>query len=165
LKAGDSPGSWIAVAFKLLQPTPFQDADRVATLPAFARVHGLRTMSDLNKLGSFTYGGPPENQTRYQGIVEMRQAHGLDNVFVPYPVGDQYQPLNRHRVDTIAIFTTDGQLLARHYAIQRPAFRRIGAASGTFLLPLGITHFGIGPSVLVGAPCARLAICDLHLGA
>jgi hypothetical protein len=75
-------------------------------------------MSDLKKLGSFTYGGPPENQTRYQGIVGMRQAHGLHNVkFVPYPVGDRYPPLNRHRVDTIAIFTTDGQLLARHYAI------------------------------------------------
>jgi glycine betaine/choline ABC-type transport system substrate-binding protein len=115
LKAGDSPGSWIAVAFKLLQPTPFQDADRVATLAAFARVHGLRTMSDLKKLGSFTYGGPRENQPRYQGIVEMRQAHGLDDAkFVPYPVGDQYQPLNRNRLDTIAIFTTDGQLLARH---------------------------------------------------
>jgi osmoprotectant transport system substrate-binding protein len=104
--------------FRLLQPTPFQDADRVATLPAFARAHGLRTMNDLKKLGSFTYGGPPENQTRYQGIVGMRQAYGLDNAkFIPYTVGDQYQPLNRHRVDTIAIFTTDGQLLAGHYAI------------------------------------------------
>jgi osmoprotectant transport system substrate-binding protein len=104
--------------FKLLQPTPFQDADRVATLPAFAQAHGLRTMSDLKKLRSFTYGGPPENQTRYQGIVGMRQAYGLDNAkFVPFPVGDQYGPLNQHRVDTIAIFTTDGQLLARRYAI------------------------------------------------
>jgi osmoprotectant transport system substrate-binding protein len=104
--------------FKLLQPTPFQDADRVATLPAFARAHGLRTMSDLKKLGSFTYGGPPENQTRYQGIVGMRQAYGLDNAkFVPFPVGDQYQSLDQHRVDTIAIFTTDGQLLAHQYAV------------------------------------------------
>lgn len=104
--------------FKLLQPTPFQDADRVATLPAFAQAHGLHAMSDLNKLDSFTYGGPPENETRYQGIVGMRQAYGLDNAkFVPYPVGSQYGPLNQHRVDTIAIFTTDGQLLARQYAI------------------------------------------------
>ena len=104
--------------FTLLQPTPFQDADRVATLPAFARAHGLRTMSDLKKLDSFTYGGPPENQTRYQGIVGMRQAYGLDNAkFVPYAVGDQYGPLNQHKVDTIAIFTTDGQLLARKYTI------------------------------------------------
>lgn len=104
--------------FKLLQPTPFQDADRVATLPAFAAAHGLHTMSDLKKLGSFTYGGPPENQTRYEGIVGMRQAYGLDNAkFVPYPIGKQYQALNQHRVQTIAIFTTDGQLLARHYTV------------------------------------------------
>jgi putative MFS transporter len=38
------------------------------------------------------------------------------------------------------------------------AFSRIGAAGGTFLLPLGIIHFGIGPSVLVGA-----ALCAIGL--
>ena len=38
------------------------------------------------------------------------------------------------------------------------AFSRIGAAGGTFLLPLGITHIGIGPSVLIGA-----ALCALGL--
>lgn len=104
--------------FKLLEPTPFQDADRVATLPAFAAAHGLHTMSDLKKLGPFTYGGPPENQTRYEGIVGMRQAYGLDNAkFVPYPIGEQYPALDQHRVQTIAIFTTDGQLLAHHYTI------------------------------------------------
>ena len=104
--------------FTLLQPTPFQDADRVATLPAYAEAHGLHTMSDLAKLRPFTYGGPPENQTRYEGVVGMRQAYGLTNAtFVPFPIGDQYQALNQHRVDTIAIFTTDGQLLARRYAI------------------------------------------------
>jgi putative MFS transporter len=38
------------------------------------------------------------------------------------------------------------------------AFSRIGAAGGTFLLPLGITHIGIGPSVLIGA-----AVCAIGL--
>jgi osmoprotectant transport system substrate-binding protein len=104
--------------FKLLQPTPGQDRERIATLPAFARAHGLHTMSDLKKLDSFTNGGPPENQTRYQGIVGMRQAYGLNNVkFSAYTIGDQYQALVRHRVQTIAIFATDGQLLGRRYAI------------------------------------------------
>jgi putative MFS transporter len=40
------------------------------------------------------------------------------------------------------------------------AFSRIGAAGGTFLLPLGITHIGLGPSVLIGA-----AICAIGLAA
>jgi putative MFS transporter len=39
------------------------------------------------------------------------------------------------------------------------AFSRIGAAGGTFLLPIGITHLGIGPSVLIGA-----VICAIGLG-
>ena len=38
------------------------------------------------------------------------------------------------------------------------AFSRIGAAGGTFLLPLGIAHIGLGPSVLIGA-----AICAIGL--
>ena len=38
------------------------------------------------------------------------------------------------------------------------AFSRIGAAGGTFLLPIGITHIGIGPSVLIGA-----AVCAIGL--
>jgi osmoprotectant transport system substrate-binding protein len=102
--------------YKLLQPTPGEDTERIATLPTFARAHGLRTTSDLKKLHSFTNGGPPENQTRYQGIVGMRAAYGLNNVkFVPYTIGDQYQALDQHKVDTIAVFTTDGQLLARQY--------------------------------------------------
>jgi glycine betaine/choline ABC-type transport system substrate-binding protein len=104
--------------FRLLQPTPGEDTERIATLPGFARAHGLRTTSDLKRLASFSNGGPPENQTRYEGIVGMRQAYGLDNVrFVPYAIGAQYRALNRHRVQTIAVFTTDGQLLARRYAL------------------------------------------------
>jgi MFS transporter, putative metabolite transport protein len=40
------------------------------------------------------------------------------------------------------------------------AFSRIGAAGGTFLLPIGITHIGIGASMLIGA-----ALCALGLAA
>jgi osmoprotectant transport system substrate-binding protein len=127
--------------FRLLKPTPFQDADRVATLPAFAAAHGLHTMSDLKKLGSFTYGGPPENQTRYEGIVGMREAYGLNNaVFVPYPVGDQYQPLDQHRVETIAIFTTDGKLLAHHYTILSDPKNIFGYQNVAPVVNKGVLH-------------------------
>lgn len=75
-------------------------------------------MQDLAKLGSFTYGGPPENRTRYEGLRGMQQAYGLNRGhFVAYPIGAQYQALNRGKVDTIAVFTTDGRLLHGHYAI------------------------------------------------
>jgi osmoprotectant transport system substrate-binding protein len=104
--------------FTMLDPTPFEDADRIATTPAYASAHGLRTMSDLKKLGSFTYGGPPENRRRYEGLRGMQQAYGLNNVrFVAYPIGAQYQALASGKVNTIAVFTTDGRLLDGHYAV------------------------------------------------
>lgn len=104
--------------FTILNPTPFQDADRVATTKAYAAKHHLVSMSDLSKLGSFTYGGPPENATRYQGVLGMKEAYGLTKVqFVPIPIGSQYTALNEGKVDTIAVFTTDPQLLSNKYTV------------------------------------------------
>jgi MFS transporter, putative metabolite transport protein len=45
------------------------------------------------------------------------------------------------------------------------AMSRIGAAGGTFLLPLGIDAFGIGPSVLIGAAICLVGLLVTHLWA
>jgi putative MFS transporter len=45
------------------------------------------------------------------------------------------------------------------------AFSRIGAAGGTFLLPIGITHIGIGPSVLIGAALCAIGLLVTYLWA
>jgi MFS transporter, putative metabolite transport protein len=45
------------------------------------------------------------------------------------------------------------------------AMSRIGAAGGTFLLPLGIASFGIGPSVLIGAAICLVGLIVTHLWA
>lgn len=45
------------------------------------------------------------------------------------------------------------------------AVSRIGAAGGTFLLPLGIKAFGIGPSVLIGAAICVGGLVVTHLWA
>ena len=68
----------------LLARTPGFDADANAVRPDLARRFGLTSTADLKKLGSFTYGGPPENRTRFQGAVGMRQVYGLDKLrYVP----------------------------------------------------------------------------------
>ncbi len=45
------------------------------------------------------------------------------------------------------------------------AMSRIGAAGGTFLLPLGIKAFGIGTSVLIGAAICLVGLVVTHLWA
>jgi putative MFS transporter len=45
------------------------------------------------------------------------------------------------------------------------AFSRLGAASGTFLLPLGIAHIGIGPSLLIGAAICAIGLVVTYLWA
>jgi len=104
--------------FAVLDPTPFQDADGLAVLNAYAKAHGLKTIADMKKVGSFTYGGPPENGTRYQGVLGLKQAYGLSKIqFKPLEIGSQYQALDQKKIDSIAIFTTDGQLASNKYTV------------------------------------------------
>jgi osmoprotectant transport system substrate-binding protein len=128
-KLGDRPKSAAATlagatkyengrGFAVLKATPFQDADGLAVLNAYAKSHGLKTIDDMSKVGSFSYGGPPENGTRYQGVIGLKQAYGLSKIqFKPLPIGSQYQALDQHKVDSIAIFTTDGQLASGKYTV------------------------------------------------
>ena len=45
------------------------------------------------------------------------------------------------------------------------AMSRIGAAGGTFLLPIGIDHLGVGPTVLIGAGICVIGLVVTHLWA
>ncbi len=104
--------------YTLLEKTPFFDADAMATLKPFAQKNHLVTLGDLKKLKSFSLGAPPENKTRYEGLVGMRQAYGITNVnFVPLTIGLQYSALDKGSVDTANVFTTDGQLQSGKYVI------------------------------------------------
>jgi osmoprotectant transport system substrate-binding protein len=95
----------------LLDKSPGFDADVNVVKPEYAKKHGLKTTADLKKVGKFKFGAPPENRTRYQGIVGMRKVYGLNNaVFVPLAIGLRYQALDSGKIDVAAGFTTEGQL-------------------------------------------------------
>src|SRR3954471_2742649 len=97
--------------FTILRATPGFDADANAVRPDLARKYKLKSTADLKRLGRFTYGGPPENRTRFQGAVGMRQVYGLDKlVYVPLTIGRRYPALDSGRIDVAAVFTTEGQL-------------------------------------------------------
>jgi osmoprotectant transport system substrate-binding protein len=97
--------------FTILDATPGFDTDANAVKPALARKFHLKSTADLKRLGRFTYGGPPENETRFQGAVGMRQVYGLDKlVYVPLTIERRYPALDSGRIDVAAVFTTEGQL-------------------------------------------------------
>jgi osmoprotectant transport system substrate-binding protein len=102
----------------MLRPTPFSDVLALAVKPALARRRGLRGIADLRRLGAFRFGGAPENRSRYQGLLGMRQAYGLTGAkFVPVLLGRQYAALDRGRVDVANVLSTDGQLAGGRYVV------------------------------------------------
>jgi osmoprotectant transport system substrate-binding protein len=104
--------------FTLLDATPFFNADGLAVLPAYAKKHGLADVADLKKVGRFSFGAPPESRTRYQGLVGLNTAYGLNNVdFKPLSIGLQYKALDTGKIDVAAVFTTDGQLAGGKYTV------------------------------------------------
>jgi osmoprotectant transport system substrate-binding protein len=104
--------------FTLTEPTPFEDKDVLATKKDFASKNGLKSIEDLKKLKSWSLGGPPENKTRYEGVVGLHEAYGLNNFsFKPLTIGLQYQALDQGKVDVATVFSTDGQLAKGKYAL------------------------------------------------
>jgi osmoprotectant transport system substrate-binding protein len=105
--------------FTLLAMTPFSDANALAVEPAFARRNHVRSIADLaNVPGGVRIGAPPEFETRFEGLLGLRQRYGIrDARFRPLAIGRQYTALDDGRVDVAAVFTTDGQLAKRRYVV------------------------------------------------
>ena len=105
--------------FTLLAMTPFSDSNALAVTPRMARRHGLNSIADLAGLpGEATIGAPPEFRTRYEGLIGLRELYRLDGVAVQaLQIGSQYDALDSGQVDAAAVFTTDGNLAGRDYAV------------------------------------------------
>jgi osmoprotectant transport system substrate-binding protein len=101
--------------FDLLAASPGFDALANAVKPSYADRHGLRTTADLRKLGSFRYGGPPENLTRLAGSRGLREVYGVTR-FEDVPLegtAARYSALDDGTVDVTQVFSSEGQLSER----------------------------------------------------
>jgi osmoprotectant transport system substrate-binding protein len=104
--------------FTMLAPTPFSDSNALAVLPAYARKHGLDSISDLKKVPNLRLGALPEFQTRFEGSVGLRSVYGLKRFrFVPLQFTGRYRTLDDRTIDVLAVFTTEGQLSAGRYRV------------------------------------------------
>jgi osmoprotectant transport system substrate-binding protein len=100
------------------QMTPFFDVDAIAVTKAFAQKNGLKTLSDLKKVKSFSLGARPEFANREQGAAGLKKDYGLNNfTFKSLALGIQYQALDSGKVDSADVFTTDPQLASGKYTV------------------------------------------------
>ena len=65
------------------------DSNAFAVTEAFAEEHQVATLSDLAGVeGPITVGGPPELETRFDGIPGLEEVYGLTEIeFVPLDAG------------------------------------------------------------------------------
>jgi osmoprotectant transport system substrate-binding protein len=101
--------------YTLLNQTPFADSDVLTATKAFATAHGLKTVADLKKLGSFKLGAAPEFATRYEGLIGLKKEYGLNPKFTPLAIGITYKAIDSGQVEVFDAFTTDPQLLSGKY--------------------------------------------------
>src|SRR3954468_2685405 len=68
----------------VLNPTPFFDTDVIAVTNATAKKHGLKSIGDLKKVGSYKFAAFPECQTRNTCLVGYKKQYGIGKPqFVP----------------------------------------------------------------------------------
>jgi osmoprotectant transport system substrate-binding protein len=104
--------------FTMLAMTPFTDSNALAVLPGYASAHDLVSMADLRRVPGVTIGALPEFQARFEGSVGLRSVYDLKNFKVkPLQFPARYPALDRHRVDVLGVFTTEGQLSAGRYRV------------------------------------------------
>ncbi len=100
----------------LLKPTPFYDSDTVSVLKSTAQQHGLKTIADLKKLGSFSYAGYPECDKRITCLLGLKQIYGLTKVsFVQIGTISVETLLDQHKATAGDIFSTEPALASGKY--------------------------------------------------
>ena len=102
----------------LLNPTPFYDTDTFTVLTSTAKKYGLKTIGDMKKVGSFSYAGFPECQTRITCLLGLKQVYGLTKVkFVPLSSISVYTLLDEGKTTGGDGFSTDPQQLSGKYTV------------------------------------------------
>ncbi|HEX5450188.1 MAG TPA: ABC transporter substrate-binding protein [Gaiellaceae bacterium] len=101
-----------AKGYTVLKPTPFYDTDVLAVTKKTAAKYGLKTISDLKKVGAFKLGGFPECKTRSTCFLGYTKTYGLTKAsFLPLAGISAYAALDANKVLAADVFSTDPPLL------------------------------------------------------
>ena len=100
----------------MLAPSPAEDKDVLAVTKATADKYKLKTISDLAPVaGELILGGPPEWETRVNGVVGLRDVYGLNfKEFVTLDAGGTLTmtALTNGQIQAGDLFSTDPGLVS-----------------------------------------------------
>jgi osmoprotectant transport system substrate-binding protein len=100
----------------LLKRTPFVDSDTFTMLRKTANKLGVKTISDMKKVKSFSYAGFPECKTRITCLLGLKNVYGLKQVkFTALGSISVYTLLDKGQVTGGDGFTTDPQQNSKKY--------------------------------------------------
>ena len=109
------------------EETPFENTETVTVKTTFAQTNKLRTIEDLSKLPTFTFGARPEFEARQQGFAGLQSVYRLTNAkFVPIAVDARFVALDEGDVDASNVFSTDPQLASGDYQVLEDTQRLFG---------------------------------------
>ena len=102
----------------MLAPSPAEDKDVLAVTKATADKYKLKTISDLAPVaGELVLGGPPEWETRVNGVVGLRDVYGLNfKEFVSLDAGGTLTmtALVNGQIQAGDLFSTDPGLVSNN---------------------------------------------------
>ena len=106
--------------FVWLAPAPMNDTQALAMTAAGAQKFGVKTISDMvAKASQLTMIGPPEFQTREDGIPGIMKTYGAFKLksYIPVDPALKYQGLTNGQADVAVAFGTDGQIAADNLVV------------------------------------------------
>jgi osmoprotectant transport system substrate-binding protein len=101
-------------AMTWLDPSPFDDTQALAAMPAVAQRYNLRTLSDVSRAApQLRLAVTAEFLNRPDGLPGLRHAYGGFNFkqIVQVDIGLRYQALQNNRADIAVAFSTDGEIV------------------------------------------------------
>jgi osmoprotectant transport system substrate-binding protein len=102
----------------VLAKTPFFDSDSFGMLASTAKKLGVKTISDMKKVKSFSFGGFPECKTRMTCLLGLTKTYGLTQTkFVPLASISVYTALDQGKITAGDVFSTDPQLSGNKYTV------------------------------------------------
>lgn len=121
---------------EILESSEAENKDSVSVTAETAQEHDLQSLADLADVaGDMTLGGPPEFETRHQGVLGLEEVYGvefaefrsLDSTLLPTALSDD-------SIQAANLFTTEPQIAVEGFVVLEDPENLFGAQNVTPLV-------------------------------